>query len=122
MTKPSRRTSNGREWPLVDSAVMLANAAIPTGVIPASAAPPTATSHRPEATSRAAWPMLWAPAAHAVMIVSEGPCHPRRIDTAAAPALDIIIGTSRGETRPAPSSPWSAFLPDRSSATGAPRR
>ena len=49
--------------------------------------------------------MLWAPAAQAVMMVSEGPCQPRRMDTAAAPALDIIIGTSRGDTRRAPFSP-----------------
>ena len=46
--------------------------------------------------------MLWAPAAQAVMIVSDGPCQPSRIETAAAPALDIIIGTRRGETRRAP--------------------
>ena len=64
--------------------------------MPASAAPPMATSHRPDATSRAAWAIEWAPAAHAVMTVSDGPCHPMRIDTAAAPALDIIIGTRRG--------------------------
>ena len=84
---------------------MLAKAAMPTPVIPASAAPPMATSHRPDATSRAAWPMLWAPAAQAVVTVSEGPCHPMRMETAAAPALDIIIGTRRGETRRGPFSP-----------------
>ncbi len=71
---------------------MLAKAAMPTPVMPASAAPPMATSQRPEATSRAAWAMLWAPAAQAVMTVSDGPCQPNRMDTAAAPALDIIIG------------------------------
>ena len=49
--------------------------------------------------------MLWAPAAQAVVTVSEGPCQPRRMDTAAAPALDIIIGTRRGETRRGPFSP-----------------
>ena len=84
---------------------MLAKAAMPTPVMPASAAPPMATSHRPEATSRAAWPMLWAPAAQAVVTVSDGPCHPRRMETAAAPALDIIMGTRRGETRRGPFSP-----------------
>ena len=68
MTNPSRRASKGREIPEVDRAVMLEKAARPTPVIPASAAPPMATSQRPEATSRAAWAMLWAPAAHAVVI------------------------------------------------------
>jgi hypothetical protein len=64
-----------------------------------------ATSQRPDATSLAACPMLWAPAAHAVVTVSDGPCHPRRMEMAAAPALDIIMGTSRGETRRGPFSP-----------------
>ena len=81
---------------------MLEKAARPTPVMPASAAPPMATSHRPEATSRAAWAMLWAPAAHAVVTVSDGPCHPNRMEMAAAPALDIIIGTRRGETQRGP--------------------
>ena len=49
--------------------------------------------------------MLWAPAAQAVVMVSEGPCQPRRMETAAAPALDIIIGTNRGDTRRGPFSP-----------------
>ena len=87
---------------MVDRAVMLVKAAIPTGVMAASAAPPMATSQRPEATSRAAGAMLWAPAAQAVMTVSDGPCQPSRIETAAAPALAIIMGTRRGDTRPAP--------------------
>ncbi len=81
---------------------MFPKAAMATGVIPASAAPAMATSHRPDATRRAAYPMLWAPAAQAVVTVSDGPCQPRRIDTAAAPALDIIMGTRRGETRRGP--------------------
>src|ERR1017187_3533782 len=97
--------SNGRELPEVDSAVMLEKAAIPTPVMPASEAPPTATSHRPDATSRAAWPLLRARAAPAVVMVSGGPCHPSRMGTEAAPALDIIIGTSRGETRRGPLAP-----------------
>src|SRR5664280_467699 len=49
--------------------------------------------------------MLWAPAAHAVVMVSDGPCQPMRMETAAAPALVIIIGTNRGETLRAPFSP-----------------
>ena len=100
ITKPSRRMSKGREIPEVDRAVMLAKAAMPTPVIPASAAPPMATSHRPDATSRAAWPMLWAPAAQAVVMVSDGPCQPMRMETAAAPALDIIIGHQPGRDPP----------------------
>ena len=84
---------------------MLAKAAIPTSVMAASVPPPMATSSRPVATNRAAYPMLWVPAAQAVTIASDGPCQPARIDTLAAPALDIIIGTRRGETRRAPFSP-----------------
>jgi len=84
---------------------MFVKAAIPTSVMAASAPPPMATSNRPDATSRAAYPMLWVPAAHAVVMDSDGPCQPVRIDTLAAPALAIIIGTRRGETRRAPFSP-----------------
>ena len=40
----------------------------------------------------------------AVEIVSDGPCQPKRIETLAAPALAIIMGTRRGETRRAPRS------------------
>ena len=61
ITKPSRRTSNGRDTPEVDSAVMLAKAAMPTGVIAASAPPPMATSQRPVATRRAAAAREWVP-------------------------------------------------------------
>jgi len=61
-----------------------------------------ATSHRPVATSRAAAPMAWVPAAHAVAMVSDGPCQPKRMETLAAPALAIIIGTRNGDTRRAP--------------------
>ena len=102
MTKPSRRASKGRECPEVESAVMLAKAASATGCMLASDPPPMATSQRPEATSRAAAAMAWVPAAHAVQITSDGPRHPRRMEMPAAPALAIIIGTSRGETRSAP--------------------
>ena len=102
MTKPSRRASNGREWPEVERAVMLVKAAMATGCMLASAPPPTATSHRPEATRRAAAPMAWDPAAQAVTMTSDGPCQPWRMEIPAAPALAIIMGTSRGETRRAP--------------------
>ena len=83
---------------------MLANAATATGCRLASAPPPTTTSHRPEAIRRAAAAMAWVPAAHAVTMTSEGPCHPRRMEMPAAPALAIIMGTRRGETRRAPRS------------------
>ena len=35
-------------------------------------------------------------------MTSDGPCHPWRMEIPAAPALAIIMGTSRGETRRAP--------------------
>ena len=102
MTKPSRRASKGREWPEVESAVMLAKAASATGCMLASEPPPMATSQRPVATRRAAAAMAWVPAAQAVQITSDGPRQPSRMEMPAAPALAIIIGTRRGETRSAP--------------------
>ena len=75
---------------------------MPTAIMAASAPPPMATSQRPVATSRAAAAMAWVPAAQAVAIVSHGPCQPARMETWAAPALAIIIGTRKGETRRAP--------------------
>ena len=84
---------------------MLVKAAMPTSVMDASAPPPMATSSRPDATRRAAAPMLWVPAAQAVEMVSDGPCQPARMEMLAAPALAIIIGTRRGDTRRAPFSP-----------------
>ena len=68
----------------------------------ASAPPATATVERPEATRRAALPMAWVPAAHAVVTVSQGPPSPKRIETAAVAALGIIIGTRKGDTRSGP--------------------
>ncbi len=35
-------------------------------------------------------------------MTSDGPCQPWRMEIPAAPALAIIMGTSRGETRRAP--------------------
>ena len=68
-----------------------------------------------KATIRAPFPMAWVPAAHAVTVFSHGPCHPYRIETAAAGALGIIIGTRNGETRLAPrasrTSIWSSSVP-----------
>ena len=49
--------------------------------------------------------MEWVPAAQAVVMVSDGPCHPARMEMLAAPALAIIMGTRRGDTRRAPFSP-----------------
>src|ERR1039458_3956006 len=102
MTKPAPRESKGLDCPEVDRAVMLVNAATATSWIAASAPPPMATSQRPDATRRAAAVTAWVPAAHAVEMVSDGPCQPKRIETLAAPALAIIIGTRKGETRPGP--------------------
>ena len=59
--------------PLVERAVMFANAATPTPVIAASEPPPMTTSQRPLATRRAAAPIAWVPAAQAVTIDSQGP-------------------------------------------------
>ncbi len=75
-TKPSRSTSNGRLEPDVDSAVMLPKLTTPTGH-PADSVPPVTTaSHMPHAIRRAAYPMACVDAAHAVVIVSFGPCRP----------------------------------------------
>ena len=101
-TNPSRSTSNGRLTPVVDSAVMLRNPASAV-IVAADSAPPVMTaSQRPQAISRAALPMAWVPAAHAVQIVSFGPCRPHRIEIAAPAALAIIIGTRNGDTRRSP--------------------
>src|SRR5487761_2665404 len=87
---------------------MFANAATPiggvapVGLIAASAPPVTTTSQRPEEMRRAALPIAWVAEAHAVTTVSHGPRKPNRIEIAAAPALDIIIGTRRGDTRRGP--------------------
>ncbi len=83
---------------------MLVKAATATGWNEASAPPPMATSHRPVVTSRAAAARAWVPAAQAVTTVSEGPCQPARMETLAAPALAIIMGTRNGETRRGPRS------------------
>ena len=54
ITKPSRSTSNGREIPLLEIAVMLVNPATDV-VVPADSLPPVTTaSQRPQAMSRAA--------------------------------------------------------------------
>ena len=71
-----------------------------------------ATSQRPVATRRAAAATECVPAAQAVQITSEGPRQPSRMEIPARPALAIIIGTRRGDTRRAPFSlytpTWSA--------------
>ncbi len=102
MTNPSRSTSKGRErsWPL--SAVMLRKPASAMSTMTASAPPATATGQRPWATRRAALPIAWVPAAHAVVTVSHGPPRPKRMDTAAVAALGIIMGTMKGDTRSGP--------------------
>ena len=102
MTKPSRSTSNGREMPLLESAVMLAKPATPVGVIAASEPPVITASQMPSEMRRAALPMACVLAAHAVTVDSHGPRQPNRIDTVAAAALLIIIGTRNGDTRFSP--------------------
>src|SRR5580658_5543666 len=94
--------SKGRDIPQEERAVMLVNAAMPTGVRAASEPPPMATSHRPLATSRAAAATAWVPAAQAVVTVSQGPFQPARMDTEAAPALGMSMGMRKGDTRRAP--------------------
>ena len=96
MTKPSRRRSKGLEIPELESAVMLVNAARPISAIAASAPPVMTASQRPYWMRRAALPMDWVPAAHAVTTVSHGPRQPNRIEMAAAPALPMIIGHEEG--------------------------
>ena len=81
---------------------MLAKPWMPTGVMAASELPVSTASQRPVATSRAAAPIEWAPVAQAVTTVSHGPCHPWRMEMAAAPALGIIMGTRKGDTRRGP--------------------
>ena len=43
-------------------------------------------------------------------MTSDGPCQPWRMEIPAAPALAIIMGTSRGETRRAPFSLYTTDL------------
>jgi hypothetical protein len=63
----------------------------------AASLPPVITaSHVPAAMRRAALAMAWVLAAQAVTVASHGPRHPNRIETVAAPAFDIIIGTRNG--------------------------
>ena len=85
--------------PIDDMAVMLAKPAIDVGVIAASVPPAMTTSQRPSMMRRAPLPMACVPAAHAVTVFSQGPCHPKRIDTLAQAELAIIIGTRNGDTR-----------------------
>ena len=69
-------TSNGREIPDDEMAVMLVKPATPVGVMAASALPAITASQRPVWISRAPLPIEWVPAAHAVVVVSHGPCQP----------------------------------------------
>ncbi len=76
ITKPSRFTSKGMLTPDDDKAVMLVKPATPVGVMQASLPPVTTASTMPHEISRAAYPMAWLDAAHAVTTVSFGPCRP----------------------------------------------
>ena len=55
---------------------MLRNPASAVGVMLLSLPPARTASQRPQAMSRAALPRAWVEAAHAVVTVSHGPCHP----------------------------------------------
>ncbi len=57
-------------------AVMLRNPASAVAVMLLSLPPARTASQRPQAMSRAALPRAWVEAAHAVVTVSHGPCHP----------------------------------------------
>ena len=89
----------GRLSPDGDSARMIEKAAVLVGVMSDSAPPASTRSQRPSATSRAPAPIEWVPAAQAVVIVSHGPCSPKRSDSAAAPAFGMTIGMVNGDTR-----------------------
>ena len=105
ITKPSRRASNGREMPLLDSASSAPKAARASGVSPASEPPATTASASPVWSMRsAAAERVRARGARACSTAKLGPRRPWRIDSAAAPALLIISGTDSGETRSGPRS------------------
>jgi hypothetical protein len=108
MTKPSRRTSNGRLIPLSDSASSALKAARASGTRPASLPPVTTASAAPDWISLADSPIACDPAAQADSVANEGPCSLWRIDTAPAPALPIMSGIESGDTLPGPcsSSTW----------------
>jgi len=76
ITKPSRSLSKGRDTPEDDRAVMFSNPATPVVVIELSVPPVITASQRPVKIRRAALPIEWVPAAHAVTVVSHGPRKP----------------------------------------------
>ena len=78
---------------------MRANAEIAVGVMHDSVPPVITTSALPSRISRAASPMAWALAAHAVAMHRFGPVQPNCIATVPAVAFAIIIGTKNGLTR-----------------------
>ena len=81
---------------------MFPKPAIAVGVIADSEPPASTASQMPSWMRRAALPIECVPAAQAVTVASHGPCQPKRIDTDAAAALAIIIGTRKGDTRRSP--------------------
>ena len=68
----------------------------------ASVPPATTTSAAPRSIIRMPSPIAWAPVAQAEATLNPGPWTPRRIATAPAAALGIIIGTKFGETPRSP--------------------
>jgi hypothetical protein len=81
---------------------MRRKAAMHSVVIAASAPPATTTSALPRSIIRIPSPIACAPVAQAEATLKPGPCTPRRIATAPAAALGIIIGTKFGETPRSP--------------------
>ena len=104
MTKPSRRASNGRDSPTLDSAPSDLKAAIVNPLRVDSQPPATTASASLRATIRAASPIECAPVAHADEIEKPGPCAPSRMAIVPAAALGIIIVTKSGETARSPRS------------------
>src|SRR5581483_10882009 len=100
-TKPSRLASKGRQASAGLSlrslrTPMRQNEPMANGVTHDSAPPVRTTSTKPSRTRRAASPMAWAPAAHAVVMVMLGPVQPRTMARFAAPALGMSMGMPSG--------------------------
>ncbi len=81
---------------------MRPKAATETGVMGASVPPATTTSADPSRISRAASPIAFEPAAHAVVMQRFGPVQPLCIEITPAVAFGIIMGMKNGEMRLGP--------------------
>ncbi len=102
-TKPSRRTSKGRDVPVSTVPSCWRRRPSPIadhGRLGAARRWPRRSGPRPRGDPPP--PRAWVPAAQAVAMVSHGPCQPARMEMLAAPALAIIIGMRKGDTRAGP--------------------